>query len=307
VFRLRPSSPDDREAILRVLAARESRDLSAESFIRDLLLGQWRIGEFDAATDAVVAVANGSAVGYAALFTPGALAFVDPGHEGQGVGSALLDWVEARARERGSETHRQPVAETNTRAQKLLSDAGYQRAREVVKMARPLDPSQDAPPPPSGVTLHLLDVAADAEAIHAADGAAFADSPDYEPESFSAFYDEHLATPQLDPALSRVARHAGVIAGFTLCQHLPSGIGYIDLLAVEKSQRGRGLGTALLLTAFAAFAQAGLHEARLEVASDNPRAFRIYERAGMAPVARYGVFEKPVVGASTTGCADPVK
>ncbi len=42
----------------------------------------------------------------------------------------------------------------------------------------------------------------------------------------------------------------------------------------ESSQpsRGRGLGSALLLSAFAAFATAGLREAQLGVASDNPRA-----------------------------------
>jgi mycothiol synthase len=301
VFRLRPSSLEDAEAVLRVIAARESQDLNGEGFIREMLVGQWRVGEFEPAADAVVAEADGVVVGYGAVFTPGALAFVDPGHERQGVGSALLGWVEARALERGRETHRQPLPESNTVAQGLLADAGYRRARSVVKMTRGLGALPAVPPPPPGITLDVLDVARDGHAVHAADTAAFADNPDYEPESFSAFCDEHLDTPELDPSLSRVARRGGAVAGFTLCRRQGPSIGYVDLLAVQKSERGLGLGTALLLAAFAAFAEAGLHEARLEVASDNPGAFRIYERAGMAPGDRVEVFEKPVAHPTATG------
>ena len=91
-----------------------------------------------------------------------------------------------------------------------------------------------------------------------------------------------------------MARRGDAVAGSRCAGGRATGIGYVDLLAVQKSERGRGLGTALLLTAFAAFAQAGLREARLEVASDNPGAFRIYERAGMTPGDRVEVFEKPV-------------
>jgi ribosomal protein S18 acetylase RimI-like enzyme len=160
-------------------------------------------------------------------------------------------------------------------------------------MVRALGAPASAPSPPPGISLDVLDVDRDARALHAADQSAFADNPEYEPESFSVFYDEHLGAPEVDPALSRVARRGDAVAGFALCKRPAPGIGYIDLLAVEKRERGHGLGTVLLLAAFAAFADAGLREARLEVASDNPRALRIYERAGMTPRDRLEVFEKP--------------
>jgi mycothiol synthase len=293
VFRLRPSSSEDADAVLRVLAARDARDFGAAGFTRELLLDQWRIGEFDPAGDAVVAEADGRVVGYGALFTPGALAFVDPDHERQGVGSALLRWVEARAMQRGRSTHRQPVAAANASAHELLADAGYHRVRSVVKMRLALGAPRETPAAPAGISLETVDVDRDARALHAADRAAFADNPEYEPDTFSAFYDEHLGTPEFDPALSRVARRGDAIAGFTVCKRPAPGVGDIDLLAVEKHERGHGLGTVLLLSAFAAFADAGLREARLEVASDNPRALRIYERAGMTPGDRLEVFEKP--------------
>jgi ribosomal protein S18 acetylase RimI-like enzyme len=150
-----------------------------------------------------------------------------------------------------------------------------------------------APRAPSGIVFDRLDVAHDARAVHAAVVAAFAQSPDYQPSEFEAFRDEHLDVPDLDPALSRVARRGDALAGFILCRRWEGGIGHVDLLAVAQPERGQGLGAALLSAAFAGFADIGLREAQLEVASDNPRALRIYERAGMVPLQQLDVFEKP--------------
>jgi mycothiol synthase len=293
VFRLRPSSRSDDQAVLLVLASREARDAGEAHVIRGMLLDQWRLSEFDPGADAVVAEEAGTVVGYGAVFTPGALALVDRRHEGQGIGSALLAWLEARARELGQETHRQPVPGDNAAGHALLAAAGYTQVRTVVQMARALRAPPDVPPPPAGIALHELDARCDAEALHAADAAAFAANPDYQPPSLGAFREEHLETPELDPQLSRVARRGETVAGFTLCRRSDPDIGYIDLLAVDERERGRGLGTVLLLSAFASFADAGLREAQLEVASDNARGLRLYERAGMSARAGVDVFEKP--------------
>src|SRR3712207_8038982 len=57
--------------------------------------------------------------------------------------------------------------------------------------------------------------------------------------------------------------------------------GYIDLLAVDPAMAGRGIGSWLLAAVFARCRRAGLRQAMLGVASDNPRAAELYERAGM--------------------------
>ncbi len=290
---LRPSSRDDEDAVLRVLACRDRRDLGGAGFIEEMLVNQWRVEGFDPAADGMVAEDHGAVAGYGAVFTPGALAFVDPEREGQGIGSALLAWLEARARELGHDTHRQPVARDNATGHALLRGAGYHQVRTVARMARALRAPPTVPPVPAGITLHEPDLRRDAEALHAADAAAFAGNPDYQPHTFERFRDEHLETPGLDPRLSRIARRGDAVAGFMLCRRSAPDTGFIDILAVDERERGRGLGTVLLLTAFASFAQAGLHHAELEVASDNPRALRLYERAGMSPRGGVDVFEKP--------------
>jgi mycothiol synthase len=258
------------------------------------LLERWREQRFRPEADAVVAHDDGVVVAYAGLFEQGALVFVDPGHERRGVGSRLREWAEALAQERRRSHHRQVVAHGNAAAHALLEAAGYHQVRSVIQMVKPLHAPAPAPPPPDGITLARLDLPADARALHLADTASFAGNADFEPSGFESFDQEHLQSPHLDPELSRVARRGDAIAGFTLCRHQPQGSGYVDLLAVDPSERGRGLGTSLLLTAFECFARTGLREAWLDVASDNPRGLRLYDRAGMSERLRADVYEKPV-------------
>jgi ribosomal protein S18 acetylase RimI-like enzyme len=144
------------------------------------------------------------------------------------------------------------------------------------------------------VILHPIDPASDVRALHAADSVAFADNADAFEESFENFEAEHLAVDSLDTTASAVARRGETIAGFTVCQRRPGDIGYIDLLAVLPDERRHGLGAALLAHALGAFAQAGLRAARLETASDNPTAIRLYERAGMQRGPGADVWEKPL-------------
>jgi mycothiol synthase len=293
MFELRPSSLYDVDGILRVVAARDLADFGTADYTRDELLDQWRAREFDPGTRGVVAEDADGVIGYAALCSPGELAFVAPDREGLGVGTALMSSTETSARALGRRTFRQRVASENDRAQALLVGAGYRRARAIFRMRRRLTDVPPPPPAPAGISLAPLDVFRDAEPLHQSDGRAFADNPDYEPTTLASFYDEHLASPNLDPELSRVARRGSRIVGFVVSRRQPDGEGYVDLLAVDPAVRGRGLGTTLLLASFEAFARAGLSGAHLEVASDNPVALRLYTRAGMTSQGESAVFEKP--------------
>lgn len=290
---LRPATREDAAAVLAVLQARDRHDFGAGDFTRRELTAQWRDPEFVPETDSVVADNGGAVAGYATLVPAGAIAFVDPAREGEGVGSSLLGWLERRARELGRDVHRQAVAERNAAGLALLTGRGYVRVRSLLEMAISVQPPPPAPDPPGGIVLHELDVAADAAAIHAADAAAFADNADYHPETLEAFIAEHLDAPALDPALSRVARRGDAIAAFALCQRREGRGGYIDILAVDPGERRRGLGMKLLRTIFANCAAAGLPEVALGVASDNQRAQRLYRRAGMTARNRVEVLEKP--------------
>lgn len=289
---LRPFSGEDREPVLSALAERDREDFGNADFTREVVSDLWRAGD----GRAVVALEGAAVLGFASVHPGGTVAFVDPRREGEGVGSALLGWAEARALESGHGFHRQWLPEHNAAARRLLADAGYRQMRAILQMSVELGSIPEPPPTPTGIELSTLDVERDARALHEADAAAFMHNADYRPESYETFYEMHLTSPSVDPSLSFVARRGEAVAGFTVCRRWPGGVGYIDLLAVVEDERRRGLGAALLLTAFAALRRAGDEQVVLDVASDNAPALHLYESVGMAPGHRVRVFEKPTSG-----------
>ncbi len=79
-----------------------------------------------------------------------------------------------------------------------------------------------------------------------------------------------------------------------LARRWDAGVAYVDILAVHPDHQRLGLGSALLRSAFHGFAAAGLREAQLGVASDNPGALVLYERVGMTTRYRFDTYERPV-------------
>jgi mycothiol synthase len=295
----------DAPAVLAVLAARDIADLGVVDSALEDLGDEWRGSDVDLDRDAQVVVgADGRIVAYAIVRRRGALAVVAPDHEGQGIGSRLLEWAEKRGRETGSELHRQWVAAANASARTLLIGAGYRVARSYRRMVRSLDEVSPAPALPAGVSLRPVDLAHDAASLHALGDASFAGTPDYQPESLDEFTEEHLQAHDFDAGLSSVAERDGRIIAFLLARRWrDESVGFVDLLAVDPGERGQGLGTALLSSAFVGFAEVGLREAQLGVASDNPRALGVYERAGMKTRMQFDIYERSV--ASEERAAEP--
>ena len=295
-MRLRPPVADDALAVLAVMTARDLADLGSPDYTLEDLRHEWKLSDFDLARDAVVVEAEDHRiVGYAIVRGPGALAMVTPEQEGKGVGSLLLSWAEDRGRELGRAQHRQWIAAGNEPARRLLTGAGYQHQRSYWRMALELVGVVDPGCLPAGLELRSLEVDADAVALHALDAASFSANADYRPETFEVFREEHLGAHDLDPGLSCVVEHDGRLAGFLLARRWRhEGVGFVDILAVHPDYQRRGFGTALLRRAFHGFAAAGLREAQLGVASDNPRARRLYERVGMTTRFQFDTYVRTV-------------
>ncbi|MFC7467146.1 GNAT family N-acetyltransferase [Actinomadura keratinilytica] len=104
-----------------------------------------------------------------------------------------------------------------------------------------------------------------------------------------------LVHERTDPALWVLAERAGRIVGVAVCdlttvQDAPSG--EVCQLAVAREARRTGLGKALLLAAFARFADRGATTVGLDVDSESPTgAHHLYAHAGMAVTATIGQFE----------------
>jgi mycothiol synthase len=305
---LRSPVPADLEAAAGVIAARHHADIGSVAYTIEDLREQWADPDFDLARDARLAVdpASGESVGYAHVDFHGAFVSIPPEHEGIGIGTEILAWVEARERELGRGHHGQPVAATNLRAAAFLRSHGYERRRGYYRMARPL-PADDRPQEewPAGVDLRPLDPDRDAGELHTVDQAAFRSASDYKPEGLDTFRRRHLDRHDLDPGASRAAWRGDRIVGFLLARRWPDALsGFVEVLGVHPEEHGRGIGTALLRSAFETWAAAGVKQAQLGVSSENPRALRLYERIGMTRRFRIDIWQRdataPATGATSS-------
>jgi mycothiol synthase len=293
---LRPPRPINAKPVLALLVDRDIADIGAPDITLEDLNDQWSASDFELSADArLVEDADRQVVGYAAMGREVTIVAVVPlDHEGRGIGSRLRRWAEQRDRERGSTCHRQWTAAGNKRARALLIDAGYQPERSYWRLGRTLDDLHKIASPRLDVDLRSVDVDQDASPLHTLNELSFSASPDHQPYSFSAFYHAHLRARAFEPELSCMAESGGHPVGFLLAQRRQDrNLGFIDLLGVHPANRTRGIATTMLQSAFERFAAAGLREAQLGVASDNPNALRLYERCGMTKRFRYDTYQRP--------------
>src|SRR5512143_136657 len=102
-YRLRAPTDDDLDGAAAVLIADQLDDVGEVVLDADFLRNRWRRAGFDPARDAWVVVDRGGTVVAFAQAThdePGvveSLGIVHPAHRGRGIGSPLLDRIEARA------------------------------------------------------------------------------------------------------------------------------------------------------------------------------------------------------------------
>jgi mycothiol synthase len=268
-----------------MLVARDLVDYGVPDMTLAGLEDEWRAESFDLNADAIVAQTQAGAIaGYAVIHRPGAMGFVSVDHEGQGVGARLVHWARKRELELGRAHHRQAIPAGNARARELLLASGYQYERSFSRMARELEGSDCEPALGGGLVLRAFAPEADPRGVHALDELSFAANADFQAETLEEFTAEHLRPRDFASELSLVVHDADTMVGFLLARRWSEeAVGFIDLLGVHPQWRRRGIGSALLRTAFARFAADGLREAQLGVASDNPGALQIYQRVGLRP------------------------
>jgi ribosomal protein S18 acetylase RimI-like enzyme len=283
---LRPATPQDARAAADLVIAGDIEEVGEVDYSLGDLEDEWR--ELDLARDTLIVEDDqGTIVGCAHFRGHDLLGQVDPGRQGEGVGTAILDWAERRARERGAPLIRQGVGDRGHASRALLEARGYTRVRSFWRMERDSVPGETADD-------HGLRPAEtpDAPRLHAIANLAFARDATYEPKPLDAWTRREFGGHDIDHALSRVALHDGEPVGFALARRWEQELVYVPLLAVDPDAQGTGIGARLLRSVFAAAAAAGKRQVRLNVASDNPNAVKLYERVGMRQAWRVDDYQK---------------
>lgn len=266
----------------------------------------WDSPDFKLETDAwVVQTSEGRIVGYQEFYSRHAHAslngdgYVHPEHHGQGIGTAMLRALEARAREEMKLAKpdlrvflRNGMPTGDAAARELHEVEGYHPVRFTWHMEIKLEEAPRPPAWPDGIELRPFVREEHDHMVFEAHEEAFSDHWGHAPGTFEVWQHRISGREGLDPSLWFIAWDGAEIAGYALCRYR-MGIGWVDTLGVRRAWRKRGLGEALLLHSFGEFYKRGTNAIGLGVDAENPTgATRLYEKAGMHVAAEYVVYEK---------------
>ena len=263
-----------------MLLARDVADFGYPDFTLEDLHADWATPGLDLERDAwVVERPGGEIVASALLLGDDALIHVHPDACGLGIGTALRERAEERARERGTAVLRQFVPTGNEAAAPLLLDAGYWPVQHYFRMRIALE----AAPRPGAAAVRPFERDQDEIAVHALVQEALSEVEGYLAEPLWVWRRQRIEKERWDPSLWLLLEDDEGLAGAALGERWDGGLGYVAQLAVAPWARGRGHGRTLLLALFEAFRADGLRRAELSVHGANRGAARLYESVGMSP------------------------
>ncbi len=296
-FQLEPAVAADAAAVTEVVVALESLLYGQSALSQADLEEEW--AELDLEQDARVVRDADRIVGYRAVQVLGELwraeAYVHPDALGRGIGKLIATGLEQDAARRGARRIQNNVLEADSAAHRLLESLGYRAVRVFREMRIELEAPPPAPEWPDGLRVVAFDPERDARAFHAAGQEAFADHWDHTPRDFESWSKGHLDSERFDPTLWCVVRAGDEIVAGTICTGDTYGGGFVHALFTRRPWRKRGVGAALLRDAFGRFWERGERSVGLGVdAASDTGAFRLYERAGMAPVLGWVMYEKEI-------------
>ena len=268
-FTTRPCAVDDAAAVAGVYAAFDAVEFGEQTFDEDdvrTVLGQ--------GYEAWVAVDDGRVVGFASVHPEGDVETVVLPTYDLALREALLGLVLDRARELGLSKVSHWAGAGLRLTGPFLADRGFRHAGTSWKLVRSLP----APSPvwPDGVTTRPWDRERDARAVHAVVTEAFRGTSFGRERTFEEWRQVHLEHLTDVVCAYRGDELVGVATRGSLM-----GAPYLAQLGVLPSQRGTGLGKALLLETFARDAADGATESSLSVDGENDGARRIYDSVGM--------------------------
>ena len=234
-----------------------------------------------------------------------------PAWRRQGIGQAMLGWMEARLREMAADHPTEVekyfmsfVAQGETGLAAMLEKTGYAPVRYLFDMVRPDLENIPAYPLPEGLEVRPV-LPEHYRAIWDADVEAFRDHWGFVAQSEEDYQAWLTDTTTFQPQLWQVAWDIATdeVAGQvkTYINHEQNKLydrqrGYTEFISVRRPFRRRGLARALIARSLRAQKEAGMTESALGVDSENlSGATRVYEDCGFRVVKRNTIYKKPLI------------
>jgi mycothiol synthase len=223
---------------------------------------------------------------------------------GQGIGRLLLARLERRAHEAGVAVHQVNVHHTNTRLRSFMDAAGYMQIRifnELKYRPAPAYLEGDYRPLPEGISLRPFVSGADEAALANMQNAAFEGSFGFAPntpEQIAGYVEMRGAPGDILIAEDSSGDVIGYVWTSVTENNDDSGemTGMIEMTGVLPSQRGRGVGSAVIAAGLRHLRERGAGVIDLEVDGENLSARRIYKDLGFKKIGEQFWYEKDMGG-----------
>lgn len=302
---LRPIQNSDLVEVVDLMNAADHPLVGHNILTVEELKSDLSMPDFDIDTDTrVVFTSRGNIAGYADYWAgpePHVRIYgfvrIHPEHKGEGVGTAVTDWLEERAiqdlkaaPEGLRVTLGQRAYATQQNARSFLECRGYRHARSSYRMTINLDDSIPQPEWPQGLVMRSIDPSTDDLRLAIqAEQEAFLDHYGVMPEPFETYYERRkhflLSESNVDFSACYMVLDGGQVAAVEFNATSVADdedTGWVGTLSVRRPWRKQGLGLALLRAAFVEMHQRGKKRVGLYVDAENlTGALRLYQNAGM--------------------------
>jgi mycothiol synthase len=310
---------EDFPKILEVCnASLEADNADKTTTLADIASNYKHLVNCDPDRDMIFAEVNGQAVGYLRGFwweeveaglQYAHIGFLLPGWRRQGIGTAMLTWMENRLRAVAAEHaaatpkyFRAGVFQSETGTAKLLERSGYQPIRYFYDMVRPSLADIPDHPLPEGLTIRaalpehyrtIWETRAEISRDHWGYGEPMEEH--YQAWlNHKSFFQPHLWQVAWDQATDRIAGLVLTFINHAENEKYQRQRGYTESIGVCRAWRQQGVASALIARSLQAQKAAGMTESALGVDSENlSGATRLYERCGFQVVKRHTIYRKP--------------
>jgi GNAT superfamily N-acetyltransferase len=256
---LRSRRPGDEQRVADLVEAADLVDIGEKMFdISDIEI-DWASPELSP-DDVLIVERDDELVAWGQVLGDRADADVHPEHRGQGIGRALVEWTEARARAaaRGSSGARlgQTLIAGLPGTEELFVARGYVHGWDSWVLRLPPDAEIRAPALPADITIRTARPDED-HAVYTVVETAFGVWADRPPRSYEQWRAASVDRANFDRSLLLIAARDDAPVG--VCFGLPyPDEGWADQIAVVADIRGRGLARAMLAELFREFRARGV-------------------------------------------------
>jgi mycothiol synthase len=275
----RPLVMSDATAVVEVMAAQELHDTGEVAIEEADIVSDWQRPSYDVSAGTFGVFDGERLVAYAEhMGADRGDAAVHPDHRGRGIGTALAGWMQARARAAGASEVGMPVPRGSA-GDRLLESLGYRVRWESWVLQLPAGATVPERALPAGCAIREA-TPDDYEACWTVLEDAFLEWSVREREPFDDFVARTVRRPGFESWNLRLAvDDTGAAIGATVV-HPYGSEGYVDRIATRKDQRGKGIGQAMLVDAFAVAREHGATTSGLNTDS-RTGALGLYEKVGM--------------------------